>query len=329
MKPPFFLFFAAGLLIFSTGCGEITYPKEKVRECVIELCDKEYKVDIDVNLEGNTLTIYLPLMHLFDVTLSLSEGAQEKIQDVLLGASRICLSTDAKIEFYCIIAQDIKLPEIQLVIIKYVDDVKRAFHHDISRGEYFKRTLIDMNENPQARKEKAIMEVFKKMELDSDLQNKVLDEFFRGSPSTLSGIGYWNGKFYVKQITLKEFLAEQMANRIRMRFNEEESLHKFALSAIRGKYAKKGKKDFFFIDFTAEPLLFIIRPDEKTVLERKMFKNAFQEVADTIYGYKFMDFDLVRIMEQNTNVRLSVLREDVYLFKKGKLGMDAILGGIN
>ncbi|GAF69780.1 unnamed protein product, partial [marine sediment metagenome] len=107
--------------LFVTGCGGVTYPKEKLRESIIKLCKDEYSLDIDVSVAGNTVAIYLPVMNLFDITLSLSESAQDKIQDSLLSASRILLSTDADIRFYCVIAQDARLPEIQLVIIKYVD----------------------------------------------------------------------------------------------------------------------------------------------------------------------------------------------------------------
>jgi len=42
---------------------------------------------------------------------------------------------DADFDFYCVIAHDIRIPEIQIVIIKSVDDVKRFLLNDISRGE--------------------------------------------------------------------------------------------------------------------------------------------------------------------------------------------------
>jgi len=37
------------------------------------------------------------------------------------------LSTDAKFDFYCIIAHDVKMPEIQLIAVRYIDDIKRGF----------------------------------------------------------------------------------------------------------------------------------------------------------------------------------------------------------
>ena len=316
------------ILFYASGCGEITYPKEKLAESVVKLCKKEYGIDIDVHLAGKTLVIYLPLTNLFDLRLALSESAQDKIQDALLSASRVVLSTDADINFYCVITQDMRMPEIQLVIIKYVDDVKRAFVHDISRGEYFKRSLIDINENPQAKKEKAITDVFDKMKLEEEWQEKVLDDFFRSPPSSLKGIGYWNGKFYAKDITLPEFLAEQIASRVRLRFRETEDLTKYAIRSVSGKFIAKEAVALFLISFNAEVLLFAAGPDEKKAIEDAVFANVFEVLSNVIYGYKFRDFNLAEMAEVSSNTKLTVSKEDIYLFKRKKLSIGAIVGGL-
>ena len=329
MKRFFLMGLSLSILFSSAGCNEVTYPKATLRESIIKLCRDEYNLDVDVTLLGKTLAVYMPLMDLFGPTLGLSEEAQDKVQDVIMGASRITLSTDADIEFYCIITQDVRIPEIQLVIIKYVDDIKRAFYYDISRGEYFKRTLIDMSENPQAKKEKAITDVLDKMELDQEMRDKVLDDFFRSEPGSLEGIGYWNGKFYIKNITLEEFLAEQMASRIRMRFSEEEPLERYDLKLVTGDFAVKDRFRFFLISFSAEPLLFTSTPEERALMEVDIFKNVIDEIANVAYGYKFKDFDLAKIEEKNYNTELAVSKEDIYLFKRGKLGINAILGTLN
>jgi len=328
MKPLIILLTVISTLFFSSGCSEITYPKEGLAESVVKLCKKEYDIDIDVHLAGKTLVIYLPLTNLFNLQLAISESAQDKIQNVLLSASRIVFSTDAGIEFYCIIAQDTRLPEIQFVIIKYVDDAKRAFFHDISRGEYYKRSLIDINENPQAKKEKAITDVFDKMKLGKEWQEKVMDDFFRGSPSSLKGIGYWNEKFYVKDITLPEFLAEQIANRIRLKFRETEHLTKYALRSVSGKFIEKEDTGIFFISFNAELLLFAADPDEKKTIERDIFTNVVEVLSEVIYGYKFRDFNFAEITEISSNTKLTISKEDIYLFKKKKLPIGAIVGGL-
>lgn len=328
MRKPFLRLCLAFLLFLNlSGCGP-TYPKEKITESVIELCKEEYNIDVKVNVIGKTLAIYIPLPSLFDITLSINDEAQEMIQNVVLSASRVVLSTDAGIEFYCVIAQDVRLPEIQIIVIKYVDDVKRAFFSDISRDEYFKRSIFDMNINPQSRKEKSIKNIFKKYDVSPEWEEKVLDEFFRSQPVELEDFGYWQDRFYIKEITLAEFLAEAMAYRIKMRFREDkELLRKFMTKEVSGQYIEISDKRFFilYFDIMANEMLKVLgeKYDEKTV-----FKNIFMEISDCLYGYKFMDFDVVRIFDRNSPSKLFVSKEDIYAFKKRQLGIDAILAGI-
>lgn len=313
------------MVLFAAACGEVTYPKETLRESVIKLCKDEYNLDVDVSFVGNTLVIYLPLPNLFDITFHINKDCWEKISNILLNARRVALSTDADIKFYCVITQDVRLPEIQLVIVNYVEDIKRVLYWHISRDEYFKRTLKDLNENPQARKEKTITDVFNKMDLDKEWQEKVLNDFFRSPPSSLEGMGYWNGQFYIKDITLPEFLAQQIANRVKGRFWEKDNLKKYGIKSVTGKFAGEYKPAFFLIGFDTEGLLFVLDPEKKMSMEREIFANIFEEAADVIYGYKFRDFNLLEIVEKSSNTKLLVPREDVYLFKEKKLPIDAIL----
>jgi len=266
--------------------------------------------------------------NLFDMNLNLTEAAREDVSDVLLNARRISLSTDADIQFYCVIAQDTRFPQIQLVIVRYVDDIKRAHFSVISLGESQKRMLVDINENPQAKKENAIREVFGKMEVARDMQEKVLDDFFRSPPSTLEGIGYWDGKFYIKNITLQEFMAQQMANRIKIRFREKDGLAKYNLQSVKCRFVSEKAMQLFLATFRSDDLLFIFDANEKLSVEKDIFSNAFVEIATVIYNYKFNDFNSVEMVEQNFNKKLSVQKDDIYLFKKGKLGLDLILEGL-
>ncbi|MBN1353853.1 MAG: hypothetical protein JW994_04215 [Candidatus Omnitrophica bacterium] len=313
----------------SGGCNSVTYPKEKLEECVVELCKDEYNINIETSVVGSTLAIYIELPSLFDINLSLSEEAQDIVQDVLLAASRVCLSTDADIKFYCIIAQDARIPEIQLIIIKYTDDVKRAFYQDISRGEYFKRTLIDINENPQAKKENAITDVFGKMNLSKEMQDTVLNDFFRSPPTSLEGIGYWNDRFYIKDITIEEFLAQQIASRVKVKFREINDLRKYTVKMVEGKYVTEDKTRTFLITFTAEGLLFVLDPAKKLSGERKVFENIFEEASDVIYGYKFTNFDFLKLADKTLRKEIAVTKDDIYAFKRRRLGIDSIFAAFN
>ena len=180
-RPVWFLFLlVTGYWLLVTGlsaCGP-TYPKERIKESITDLCKREYKIDVKVTTVGKTIGIYLPLPNLIDFTFAITKDASEKINDVLLSVTRVAISTDAQHDFYCVIAHDVRMPEIQIVIIKSVDDVKRFLLQDISRGEYGKRMIIDMRVNPQSEKEKAIRDVLGKMKLDEKGTEDVMDDFF-------------------------------------------------------------------------------------------------------------------------------------------------------
>ena len=315
-------------MLHALGCENATYPREKLAESVKEMCYEEYGIEVDVAIKDNTLAIYLPVVNLFDLTLNLSENAQKEIQNVLFGATRAALSTDADIQFYCLIAQDVRLPEIQLIVIKYVDDIKRAYLSDISRGDYFKRTLIDINENPQAKKEQSIAQVFDKIKLNKKMQDKVMEDFFRAPPSSLEGIGYWQNEFYIKNITLEEFLAQQIASRVKIRFREKETLKKYAIRSVSGKFVSENDTNFFLVNFTSDTLLFVVNPEERKAAVSEIFESIFEEASDVIYSYKFENFNFLKILESNFQDELITSKDDIYLFKKQKLNIENILSGI-
>jgi hypothetical protein len=174
-----------------------TYPKEKLPEAVKSVCKLEYDMEVDVVMVGSTMGIYYPMKGLLDIGLGINRDAWDAISNLVLVASRVVLSTDADVRFYCVITQDARLPELQVVIIKYVEDVKRGMYRNISRSESYKRTLFSINLTPQARKERSVEKVFEKLGVEDKTREKVLDEFFRTPPTKLSDIGYWRGRFYL------------------------------------------------------------------------------------------------------------------------------------
>ncbi|MFH1305801.1 MAG: hypothetical protein ABIH74_05330, partial [Candidatus Omnitrophota bacterium] len=238
-----------GMLLALSSCVP-SYPREKLPEAVKSICKIEYDMDVETIVEGSTMGIYYPMKGLLDLGLGISEEAWDKISNLLLIASRVVLSTDADIRFYCVIAQDPRLPELQMVIIKYVDDIKRGMVRNISRGESFKRTLFSLNLTPQAEKERSIESVFDKLGVNEETKQKVVDEFFRSPPTKLSDIGYWKGSFYIKDITMEEFIAAQIVNRVKVGFRDDEKLkEQFDYKAAEGFVSSSNGENTFVIQF--------------------------------------------------------------------------------
>ncbi|MEI6863166.1 MAG: hypothetical protein WCK38_02060 [Candidatus Omnitrophota bacterium] len=309
------------------GC-EPTYPKGKFKESIIRLCKKEYKIDVKVKTVGKTVAIYLPLTNLLDFTFALTPDAGEKINQVILNITRVVLSTDAKYDFYCVMAHDVRIPEIQIVIIKSVEDVRRFLLGDISRGEYGKRMLIDMRIAPQAQKERAIKDVFDRMNIEKKWQEGVMQDFFMSDPATLGDIGYWAGKFYIKDIKLSEFLAEEIASRIRFSFRDDKSLNdSLILKSVKGVYtvldSASGGSRYFKIDITTEPRA--IDGFNSKAVSDELFGYALKVSYEVIHGYRFEDFDYVEIKSLADGRSSKVLKEDLNNYKPRKTKIDDVM----
>ncbi len=305
------------------GCGP-TYPKEGLKESIVKVCKKEYKLDVKVEVIGKTVAIYCALQDLWDLTFAMTKKASEELNDVILSVSRVTLSTDSDVEFYVVIAHDVRLPEIQIIIVKRVEDVKRFMLNDISRGEFSKRMLIDKRINPQAKKEHDIKQVFEKMGLDKKWQDAVMNDFFRAQPAALGDIGYWNDRFYVKDIQMPEFLVEQIAGRVRMEFFENKDLAAAVLvKSAKGNCINKDAKRYFEISVLGEPKSpgGTLRPDE---ISNIILKETLKIAAHVIHGYGFTDVDYIIIVDEANSKSLKVAIADAEKFRKKKMSFDEI-----
>ncbi len=169
--------FLIGLFVsfVCSGCAP-SYPKDKLAETLINVCKKEYDVEIQAKLVGKTIVVFIPLDELFDLKLDILPDAVEKIEDVILTTSRALFSTDAEVDFYMIIAADVKTTAAEVFLVRYMDDVYKFMYGWINREDYSRRILWQVNFDPKLLK----------------------SSFF---------------DFDVEEITLPGFLAQQIAQR--------------------------------------------------------------------------------------------------------------------
>jgi hypothetical protein len=313
---------AAGMLLGGISCTP-SYPKEKLPEAVKQVCKLEYNMDVDVTVVGSTMGIYYPMKGLLDAGLGISEEAWDSISNLILIASRVVLSTDADIKFYCVITQDARLPELQVAIIKYVDDIKHSLVRNISRNESFKRTLFSINLTPQAKKERSIEKVFDKLGVGDETRQKVLDEFFRSPPTKLSDIGYWRDNFYLKDITLEEFLASQIASRIKLDFRSDKKLAQFYdFKTSEGFFTEGKAQKSFLIKFKIADQT---KGDEFMSPRARKVEEILKIANEVVCGYKFEDFDYLLLEDQLENANLKITEDNVYNFNRKKLPVDKIV----
>ena len=311
---PLMVLAVAGTMLFTSVSCAPSYPKEILPEAVKTVCESEYGMEVDVAVEGSTMGIYHSMDGLLDENMGISKDAWDNISSLILIASRVVLSTDADIKFYCVITQDTRMPELQVVIIKYVNDVKLGMYRNISRGEAFKRTLFSINLTPQARKEKSVEHIFSKIGAGEDVKEKVLNEFFRSTPTRIKDIGYWRGQFYLKDVTMPEFLADQIANRIKIGFRSEEPLKEdYLYTSAEGLYSKGIDAKYFLINFKIEE-----KGEDVGELKKTKIQKLLEIISKVVSGYKFEDFNFVIMNDQAEDVRLRVARQEVYGYNPKK-----------
>lgn len=170
------------------GCTH-TYPMDRVKESIQEICRKEYRIEnIQVEITGNTIGVYLPVKKLLALDLkdALLKGkgklteiehlfqpspeALEQVEDVLFSISRVILSTDLKLDFYILQATDVESTGLQLVLSGYVEDIKRVRLWDISREEYRKRVLHELKLNRAVIWHRPARDFFQSLERGSSLR---------------------------------------------------------------------------------------------------------------------------------------------------------------
>ncbi|MFC1546549.1 hypothetical protein ACFL4O_02400 [bacterium] len=125
-----------------SGC-KASYSKEKLTESICKLCEKEIGSKIECALKGKTLYTLLYLTDLLNKDMKLSEKTVDIIQSVLLSVNRVTLSTDAEIDFFVVIIAD-KSSGVEIVFTQYIDDLRRWILSNISRSDFFSRSLTDI-----------------------------------------------------------------------------------------------------------------------------------------------------------------------------------------
>ncbi|MBI1883796.1 MAG: hypothetical protein HYS08_06280 [Chlamydiae bacterium] len=147
-------------LFLLSGCGKPSFPEGKVLDSVKKMCQDEYKIDVEAKIVGRNLGAHIVLENIFDREQGLTKDATEHIGDLLLGVTRISLSTDAPLQFFAVVASDKTIPGVEAVFVRYVDDVKRYLVGNVSREDFFQRLIIDVRFNPSLLAERTVLNFF-------------------------------------------------------------------------------------------------------------------------------------------------------------------------
>jgi len=262
-----------------------TYPKERIVESVQKLCEKEYNVDVEVIIEGSTMGVRIPLEGLFDTeTLQIKPEAFDKITGVMLSASRVALSSDRSIDFYTVITYDPKVPGAEVVMTRYIFDLRRFFLRDISRGEFAKRMVFDVRFNPQA----------------------IIDT--------------WLGDFTLKDQSFTEFICEQISRRILDEFRENKLLAgKFKVVSCNGGLEEDRLK--FVIDISREGLP-VSELIHGKAWHSEILELCMQKICYVTYVYSFYDFNEIEVFNKFDNKSLIISKDEISKWRNRRIRID-------
>lgn len=139
------------LFIFPS-CGDIksTYQRQNITASIKKICKQEYNLNVKVEEVEDTLWIYTPFKNLIDEQGNYTQGAQEKIGNIMLSLHRVILSTDNPPEFYVFVASDIEKAGADLYLLGFVPDIVKYELQFISRNDFLERRFMNLTKNPGA-----------------------------------------------------------------------------------------------------------------------------------------------------------------------------------
>lgn len=169
----------AGMAAALPGCSsEPTFPGDKMPESVEKIAQDVYKMDVTGDVNGTTLGVLWTGESLLDEAgKGISKQINEVIGNLSSAVSRVSLSTDRPVDFIVVAVRG-KKEQMELRVVRRVDDIRRAQAEALPVEESMNRTLFQ--------------------QLPYETEKAATEPFDTGS---------W---------TLEDFIAKQILQRVRM-----------------------------------------------------------------------------------------------------------------
>jgi hypothetical protein len=260
------------IIIFLSGCSaEIkpTYKEEDIPRIVQEICKKEYGLDVITKRAPSTLWIYAPVSKILHKEYGIKpdklfdDEMSDKLRNILTTVGRVVISSDNAPEFFALLASDTKLG-LDYTIIGNILDIKKSYAGFIPWTEANRRYVMKFKASPEA-------------------------------------IGDSTGvHFLAYDIKLQDFLGEQIAQRIAVRFREEGLDKYFKVEKSEGKFNNGTFTFAYQINQIAEP--------HKKI---NILKEILNTVTYCLKTYEFTDFSGVELHNLATQEKLILNKEGV------------------
>ncbi len=276
----------AALLLAATvaGCGpKYSFPSNAVPQSVEAICRNENQLDVTARVAGRTLGALFYVDDILDDKGQIPKEIHEQMGKIMQAVSRVSLSTDMPLDFCVVVIRDRKHLN-ELIVTRSVDDTKRANSDALGVEESINRTLFGQG----------------KYQL-SDTGEK---------------------SFVLKEVTLEDFLAEQIAQRIRFGFSKKTSPDEdpsaqqpFVLVDgvfNRGENGTDKKFRFSVLSLKAE------EPQETVLI-------ALRTAGDVLKGYRFSNYEEIEILDYLNRQKLVIPRDAMEDYQDKKITEQAVL----
>jgi len=122
-----------------------TFPAARLAQDLKAMCLHDYKMNVDVRLDGNTLqTFFWTVGLVSQQTGEMSPDAEESLERVVLCATRLALSTDAPLQFIEVKTADV-LTGATVTLWRYVPDLEDSMHNRMGEEEFLNRLVLDVD----------------------------------------------------------------------------------------------------------------------------------------------------------------------------------------
>lgn len=146
---------SGAILLILPACRsvKVTYPQARLTQALEQICRSEYNLPVGAHRAGATLQVFTWAQGglLRSGQAEMTEESSKTLQNMLLAALRVALSTDAKLEFLQVQVADLKTGA-KVTLVRYVPDVKGSLYESLPEGEYLNRLVVeidpDANEEP-------------------------------------------------------------------------------------------------------------------------------------------------------------------------------------
>ena len=267
------LFSILAILIFLHGCQnqiEPSYKEGNIPELVKKICKEEYSLDVTTQRTGETLWIYAPLPKILNKEYGIKEDKifdeemSEKFRNILTTIGRVLISSDKTPDFFALVASDINIG-LDYTVIASILDIKKSYAQFIPWTEANKRYVLKFNINPLA-------------------------------------MGDTTGAhLVVYNIKLPDFLAEQIAQRIAYRFQEEGLKKFFKIDKAEGRF----ENDTFIFEYSIAQTA---KPNQAIDIRKEILKT----ITYCIQTYEFKSFSLVELIDLTTQNQLIISRAAIW-----------------